>query len=176
MPDDPNDEYIPTALVIENIPSAVKREQMVQLMTDMRLPLPYAFDYHFDNGVFRGLAFANFTTPEETVVAIEHLKHFELSDHELRVNYKRKSPIAERKRIEREKREGRGQFEEQHSNGIAPKRALQAVPTKPKLSYTISEDLTKESTCMKLRLCAIAGKSSVLPSKRFSPTGPSRRR
>ncbi|KAG5462148.1 MAG: hypothetical protein BJ554DRAFT_5556, partial [Olpidium bornovanus] len=27
---------------------------------------PYAFNYHYDNGVFRGLAFANYTTPEET--------------------------------------------------------------------------------------------------------------
>jgi hypothetical protein len=35
------------------------------LMTELNLPLPYAFNYHFDNGVFRGLAFANFTSAEE---------------------------------------------------------------------------------------------------------------
>ena len=109
-----DDELIPTAIVIKNIPFAVKKEQLVQLMADMRLPLPYAFNYHFDNGVFRGLAFANFTTAEETAVVIEHLNHFDLSGRKLRVEYKKMLPIAERERIEREKRERRGQLEEQH--------------------------------------------------------------
>ena len=48
-----DDELIPTAIVIKNIPFAVKKEQLVQLMTELNLPLPYAFNYHFDNGVFR---------------------------------------------------------------------------------------------------------------------------
>src|SRR3981189_1374115 len=75
---DDDDELIPTAIVIKNIPFAVKKEQLVQLMVDMNLPLPYAFNYHFDNGVFRGLAFANFTSAEETATVIETLNHFEL--------------------------------------------------------------------------------------------------
>ncbi|KAI7823158.1 hypothetical protein BX661DRAFT_172904 [Kickxella alabastrina] len=32
--------------------------------------MPYAFNYHFDNGVFRGLAFGNFRTPEEAARVI----------------------------------------------------------------------------------------------------------
>lgn len=111
---DLDEELIPTAIVIKNIPFAVKKEQLVQLMTDMRLPLPYAFNYHFDNGVFRGLAFANFTTAEETAVVIEAMNHFELQGRKLRVEYKKMLPLAERERIEREKRERRGQLEEQH--------------------------------------------------------------
>jgi hypothetical protein len=112
---DPSDEeLIPTAIVIKNIPFAVKKEQLVQLMTDLRLPLPYAFNYHFDNGVFRGLAFANFTTSEETAQVIETMNHFELHGRKLRVEYKKMLPLAERERIEREKRERRGQLEEQH--------------------------------------------------------------
>ena len=111
---DPDEELIPTAIVIKNIPFAAKKEQLVQLMTDMNLPLPYAFNYHFDNGVFRGLAFANFTTPEETAAVIDHLNHFELQGRKLRVEYKKMLPLAERERIEREKRERRGQLEEQH--------------------------------------------------------------
>lgn len=111
---EPEDELIPTAIVIKNIPFAVKKEQLVQLMTDLNLPLPYAFNYHFDHGVFRGLAFANFTTPEETAVVIEHLNHFELQGRKLRVEYKKMLPLQERERIEREKRERRGQLEEQH--------------------------------------------------------------
>ncbi|KAF1813156.1 hypothetical protein P152DRAFT_306899 [Eremomyces bilateralis CBS 781.70] len=109
-----DDELIPTAIVIKNIPFAVKKEQLVQLMTDLGLPLPYAFNYHFDNGVFRGLAFANFTNPHETAAVIQHLNHYELQGRKLRVEYKKMLPIAERERIEREKRERRGQLEEQH--------------------------------------------------------------
>lgn len=108
------EELIPTAIVIKNIPFAVKKEQLVQLMTEVNLPLPYAFNYHFDNGVFRGLAFANFTTAEETAAVIDTLNGFELQGRKLRVEYKKMLPIQERERIEREKRERRGQLEEQH--------------------------------------------------------------
>ncbi|KAI5787265.1 hypothetical protein EDC01DRAFT_718000 [Geopyxis carbonaria] len=108
------EELIPTAIVIKNIPFAVKKEQLVQLMTDVNLPLPYAFNYHFDNGVFRGLAFANFTTAEETAAVIDLLNGFELQGRKLRVEYKKMLPLQERERIEREKRERRGQLEEQH--------------------------------------------------------------
>ncbi|KAJ5908690.1 hypothetical protein N7495_001372 [Penicillium taxi] len=111
---DGDDELIPTAIVIKNIPFAVKKEQLVQLMTELSLPLPYAFNYHFDNGVFRGLAFANFTSAEETATVIEVLNHFELQGRKLRVEYKKMLPLQERERIEREKRERRGQLEEQH--------------------------------------------------------------
>jgi len=111
---DVDEELIPTAIVIKNIPFAVKKEQLVGLMTELRLPLPYAFNYHFDNGVFRGLAFANFTTADETAQVIESLNHFELHGRKLRVEYKKMLPLAERERIEREKRERRGQLEEQH--------------------------------------------------------------
>ena len=111
---DPDEELIPTAIVIKNIPFAVKKEQLVELMTQMNLPLPYAFNYHFDNGVFRGLAFANFTSADETATVIDHLNHFELQGRKLRVEYKKMLPLQERERIEREKRERRGQLEEQH--------------------------------------------------------------
>lgn len=111
---DGDDELIPTAIVIKNIPFAVKKEQLVDVMNDQGLPLPYAFNYHFDNGVFRGLAFANFTSPEETAHVITALNHYELQGRKLRVEYKKMLPLQERERIEREKRERRGQLEEQH--------------------------------------------------------------
>ena len=111
---DPDDELIPTAIVIKNIPFAVKKETLVEIMSRMGLPLPYAFNYHFDNGVFRGLAFANFTSADETAQVIENLNHFELQGRKLRVEYKKMLPLQERERIEREKRERRGQLEEQH--------------------------------------------------------------
>ena len=114
MNSEPDEDLIPTAIVIKNIPFAIKKEQLVGIMTELGLPLPYAFNYHFDNGVFRGLAFANFTNPEETAAVIEAMNHFELNGRKLRVEYKKMLPAAERERIEREKRERRGQLEEQH--------------------------------------------------------------
>lgn len=120
IPPEVDDELIPTAIVIKNIPFAVKKEQLVQLMTELNLPLPYAFNYHFDNGVFRGLAFANFTSAEETAAVIELLNHFELQGRKLRVEYKKMLPLQERERIEREKRERRGQLEEQHRPMVTP--------------------------------------------------------
>ena len=108
------EELIPTAIVIKNIPFAVKKEQLVDVMCDKGLPLPYAFNYHFDNGVFRGLAFANFTTPEETSAVINTLNHMDLNGRKLRVEYKKMLPAHERDRIERDKRERRGQLQEQH--------------------------------------------------------------
>jgi RNA recognition motif-containing protein len=83
-------------------------------MQELGLPVPYAFNYHFDNGVFRGLAFANFQNAEDTKEVIETMNHMDLQGRKLRVEYKKMLPAAERDRIEREKRERRGQLEEQH--------------------------------------------------------------
>ena len=126
------DELIPTAIVIKNIPFAVKKETIVQLMTEMNLPLPYAFNYHFDNGVFRGLAFANFTSPEETATVIAHLNHLELQGRKLRVEYKKMLPPHERERIEQDKRWRRGQLEEQHR--AVPNSQLQNQPSMSSLA------------------------------------------
>lgn len=111
---DDDDELIPTAIVIKNIPFAIKKEQLLDVMTKLNLPLPYAFNYHFDNGVFRGLAFANFTSTDETSMVVNHLNGREIGGRKLRVEYKKMLPLQERERIEREKREKRGQLEEQH--------------------------------------------------------------
>ena len=117
--EDPNtsktgEDIIPNAIVIKNIPFAIKKEQLLDIISEMELPLPYAFNYHFDNGIFRGLAFANFSTPEETAEVIANLNGKEINGRKLKVEYKKMLPLAERERIEREKRERRGQLEEQH--------------------------------------------------------------
>lgn len=108
------DQLIPTAIVIKNIPFAVRKETLASIMLDMHLPQPYAFNYHFDNGVFRGLAFANFQSAEDTRVVIDAMNGMDVHGRKLRVEYKKMLPEAERERIEREKRERRGQLEEQH--------------------------------------------------------------
>lgn len=107
-------DLIPTAIVIKNIPFNVRKEMLTSIMSDLGLPQPYAFNYHFDNGIFRGLAFANFQSPIDTQTVIEQLNGYEVQGRKLRVEYKKMLPEHERERIEREKREKRGQLEEQH--------------------------------------------------------------
>ncbi|CDK25110.1 unnamed protein product [Kuraishia capsulata CBS 1993] len=114
-----DDDLIPTAIVIKNIPFAIKKEQLLDVMTKLSLPLPYAFNYHFDNGVFRGLAFANFTSTDEASLVVNQLNGREIGGRKLRVEYKKMLPLVERERIEREKREKRGQLEEQHRSSSA---------------------------------------------------------
>ncbi|KAK3387903.1 hypothetical protein B0H63DRAFT_166514 [Podospora didyma] len=107
-------DLIPTAIVIKNIPFNVRKEMLTGIMSELGLPQPYAFNYHFDNGIFRGLAFANFQSPLDTQTVIEQLNGYEVQGRKLRVEYKKMLPEHERERIEREKREKRGQLEEQH--------------------------------------------------------------
>jgi RNA recognition motif-containing protein len=126
-PNSAEEDLIMTAIVIKNIPFAVKKEALQQMMNEMGLPIPYAFNYHFDNGVFRGLAFANFSTAEDTAQIIEALNHFDLQGRKLRVEYKKMLPAEERDRIEREKRERRGQLEEQHRPQLLPQTSLSSL-------------------------------------------------
>lgn len=108
------EQLIPTAIVIKNIQFQCRKEILQGLMASMNLPQPYAFNYHFDKGVFRGLAFANFSTAEDTAIVIQKMNGLEVMGRKLRVEYKKMLPQDERDRIDREKREKRGQLEEQH--------------------------------------------------------------
>ena len=91
---DSDDELIPTAILIQNIPFAIRKEHLVDIMTHMQLPLPYAFNYHFENGFSRGSAFANFTSADETAQVIDGLNHFELQGQKLCVEYKKTKDAA----------------------------------------------------------------------------------
>ncbi|RGB42844.1 hypothetical protein C1646_738251 [Rhizophagus diaphanus] len=98
-------ETIPTAIVIKNIPFSIKRDALLATLNTLDIPKPYAFNYHFDNGVFRGLAFANYRTPEDTDLVVSALNGYEVAGRKLRVEYKRVLPAAEREAKEREKLE-----------------------------------------------------------------------
>ena len=127
-----DDELIPTAIVIKNIPFAIKKEQLLEIMSKLNLPLPYAFNYHFDNGVFRGLAFANFNSIEETSMVVNTMNGREIDGRKLRVEYKKMLPVQERERIEREKKEKRCQLEEQHrSSSVTSLTSLYSTASAP---------------------------------------------
>ncbi|KAI8342520.1 hypothetical protein BC941DRAFT_413044 [Chlamydoabsidia padenii] len=79
----------PIALVIKSIPFSLKKDDFYYLMNINDIPTPYALNYHFDNGVFRGLAFANYRTSQEASAAINGLHRLELGGRRLRVELKK---------------------------------------------------------------------------------------
>ncbi|EIW73371.1 hypothetical protein TREMEDRAFT_70956 [Tremella mesenterica DSM 1558] len=99
----PEDDTIPTAIVIKNIPFAVTKETLEQVIKSLGAPLPYAFNYHLDNGVFRGLAFANFRAYEEAAAVVAALNGYDVHGRKLRVEYKKVLQPGEKDKIEREK-------------------------------------------------------------------------
>ena len=116
-----DDEIIPTAIVIKNIPFSVKRETLLEIIvclchsatiaTDVHsskaslaIPTPYAFNYHLDPmGQFRGLAFANFRVAADADAVVAALNGFDVQGRKLRVEYKKVLQAGEKERIEREK-------------------------------------------------------------------------
>jgi RNA recognition motif-containing protein len=79
---------LPTSIAIRNIPFAVRKEELLQLMIDAGLPHPYVFNYNFDHGIFRGLASAEYLSAEEAARVINALNGYDLRGRKLRVVYK----------------------------------------------------------------------------------------
>jgi len=120
-PINPDDEIIPTAIVIKNIPFNVKRETLLDIIVcihsiyirtsdsplfkaSLSIPTPYAFNYHLDQqGSFRGLAFANFRQSADADAVVAALNGFDVQGRKLRVEYKKVLQAGEKERIEREK-------------------------------------------------------------------------
>jgi RNA recognition motif-containing protein len=98
-----DEDVIPTAIVIKNIPFAVSRETLLGVIESLGAPLPYAFNYHHDNGIFRGLAFANFRAPDEAASVVAALNGYDVQGRKLRVEYKKVLQPGEKDKIEREK-------------------------------------------------------------------------
>ncbi|CCG80543.1 putative R3H domain protein [Taphrina deformans PYCC 5710] len=150
---DDGDEVISTAVVVKNIPFSLKKETLLELFVSsypichppriliikdqMALPKPYAFNYHFDNGTFRGLAFANFHSSEETQHVIRALNGYELIGRKLRVEYKKVLPADQRERIELQKRQRTVQEE-----SAATMNALRAKTVEKKLELDLNDPAT----------------------------------
>ncbi|OBZ75901.1 RNA-binding post-transcriptional regulator cip2 [Grifola frondosa] len=99
-----DDEIIPTAIVIKNIPFNVKRDTLLDIIASLAIPTPYAFNYHLDqSGQFRGLAFANFRQAADADAVVAALNGFDVQGRKLRVEYKKVLQAGEKERIEREK-------------------------------------------------------------------------
>lgn len=110
-----DDDVIPTAIVIKNINFNLQKEDLLRTIESLGAPLPYAFNYHMDQGVFRGLAFANFRSPLEADAVVAALNGYDVGGRKLRVEYKKVLQAGEKERIEREK-------------ALRRMRSIQAIP------------------------------------------------
>ncbi|KAH9001439.1 hypothetical protein EDB92DRAFT_59258 [Lactarius akahatsu] len=131
------DEIIPTAIVIKNIPFNVKRETLLEIIASLSIPTPYAFNYHLDqSGSFRGLAFANFRQASDADAVVAALNGFDVQGRKLRVEYKKVLQAGEKERIEREKAIRRmrsmqlekEQQQQQHQIQVAPQTPYDEFP------------------------------------------------
>ncbi|OMH79923.1 RNA-binding protein PIN4, partial [Zancudomyces culisetae] len=86
-------DVIPNAIVVKNINFAVSRAEFLSIMTSLGLPLPYAFDYHYENGNFKGLAFGNFRSNEDTARVIVTMDGYKLLGRAIKVEYKKTLPM-----------------------------------------------------------------------------------
>ncbi|TEY53399.1 hypothetical protein BOTCAL_0248g00170 [Botryotinia calthae] len=77
-----------TDLVIDNFPAVKRSEDIIKLMLDTGFPVPCAFNYQFDNGVFRGKAFAEFVNNREARQVIDALHNFKIDYQALKVEFK----------------------------------------------------------------------------------------
>ncbi|KAK2467084.1 hypothetical protein APHAL10511_001342 [Amanita phalloides] len=129
------DEIIPTAIVIKNIPFNVKRETLLELIASLAIPTPYAFNYHLDQqGAFRGLAFANFRQASDADAVVAALNGFDVQGRKLRVEYKKVLQAGEKERIEREKairRMRSMQLEKEHQHAAAAAAVVASVGVSP---------------------------------------------
>ncbi|KAJ1980464.1 Peptidyl-prolyl cis-trans isomerase pin4 [Dimargaris verticillata] len=147
-------DEIPTAIVIKNIAFAIKREVLLQTMASLNIPMPYALNYHYEGGVFRGLAFANFRTPEETMMVIGALNGFDLAGRKLKVEYKRMLPpeaeAAKQEARQLQAQARRNSIAVSFGNGgngpvvpLSPARPTRDTAT-PKVAINLDDNKTRE--------------------------------
>lgn len=85
------EDIILNAIMVKNIPLDWKSSHLLHLMSRMRLPLPTALNYLYDNfHNFRGMAFATFPSSDEARRVIQELRYHPVSGRYLNVQYKRK--------------------------------------------------------------------------------------
>lgn len=132
-----DEDVIPTAIVVKNIPFSVKKEQLLQIIEELRIPMPYAFNYHFDQGIFRGLAFANFRSSEEADAVVAALNGFDVAGRKLRVEYKKVLQVGEKERIEKEKALKRMRSMQMEKDRVRRETDPSAVPPLPSPSTAL---------------------------------------
>ncbi len=80
MISDSQSNLINNAIIIKNISFTYPEEDFaIKLFVQLGIIPPHAFNYHRrSDGIFRGIAFANFHTSHEAQTAVDMLNDYEL--------------------------------------------------------------------------------------------------
>ena len=70
-----NEEINPFAIVIKQIPLFWECDRLLQLFVQKKLPAPTALNYLYNEFGFRGIAFASFSSPDQTRQVVRELDH-----------------------------------------------------------------------------------------------------
>ena len=70
-----NEGVNPFAIVIKQIPLFWERDRLLQLFIQKKLPAPAALNYLYNEYGFRGIAFASFSSPDQTRQVVRELDH-----------------------------------------------------------------------------------------------------
>ena len=86
-------EITPTAVMIKKIPYDWKADDVMNFLSQRKLPIPKALNYLYDDRhVFRGMAFATFASAGESWRVIRELHNNRVAGRRLVVQFKRKRP------------------------------------------------------------------------------------
>lgn len=104
MISDSQSNLINNAIIIKNISFTYpEKDFAIKLFVQLGIVPPYSFNYHRSDGIFRGIAFANFQTSHEAQTAVNMLNDYELEGRRLRVELKKKLSAEEEQRRKLEK-------------------------------------------------------------------------
>jgi RNA recognition motif. (a.k.a. RRM, RBD, or RNP domain) len=112
--DQDGDGIVPNAIVIKGIPWKLHIESLKAVMRKTGMTMPHSMNYHFEDKIFNGLAFANFHEQHEAWAAIQTLHGMRVEGRNIEVQSKKVQDPAQKEETERRKRNLRGQTWEQH--------------------------------------------------------------
>lgn len=86
----PPPEKPDTILVLKNLPFTLKQDQLHEILLSLSTTIPQSISLHFDNGVFRGMAFIKYRQLDDAIQVYELLNGMDVGGRKVRVEYKRK--------------------------------------------------------------------------------------
>lgn len=86
----PPPEKPDTILVLKNLPFTLKQDQLHEILLSLSTTIPQSISLHYDNGVFKGMAFIKYRQIEDAIQVYELLNGMDVGGRKVRVEYKRK--------------------------------------------------------------------------------------
>jgi hypothetical protein len=129
-------------LVLKNLCFGLKQSKFLEFMSQCK-HAPLSVSYHYDSaGLFRGVAFAKYSSVDQAAEAIEELKGVQLGGRTIKVEFKRRggdasSPVGARRQMTRDSSYTSASFKRDPSFQMSPRSASHGwkSPTLPAHSH-----------------------------------------